>query len=319
MQAVRRRAVFDFTSRLGRRAEAGPRRVLPRVRPLCRCEGVDLDSQDSPYLESTLMHDFLSRFRFGDFAAYFLPGLAFVAATMWSLCFTPLRSFVLLPLATVTLFDAFVLGCLAYGAGAFISGSSYKLLRPMYFITRHRAFLDPRGSIQPPALAHAVGDAFTKLFGNVGIDNWSDHHFFLIRSAVNERMPHASAEGERQNDLMRLRENMLFPLLIFFFASLMFALQQGASSPVTGWTVAGVSLLFTYVALGRLVGRAADNRMREVREICAAFLTGSRLGVFSSPELGPKVRGDIPDVIRVDATPSDAVDEKLPIRTSPSS
>ena len=34
MQAARRRAGFDFPSRLGRRAEAGPRRVLPRVRPL---------------------------------------------------------------------------------------------------------------------------------------------------------------------------------------------------------------------------------------------------------------------------------------------
>jgi len=33
MQAARRHADFDFTSRLGRRAEAGPRRVLPRVRP----------------------------------------------------------------------------------------------------------------------------------------------------------------------------------------------------------------------------------------------------------------------------------------------
>jgi len=32
MQAARRSAVFDFTSRLGRRTEAGPRRVLPRVR-----------------------------------------------------------------------------------------------------------------------------------------------------------------------------------------------------------------------------------------------------------------------------------------------
>ncbi len=31
MQAARRRAGFDFPSRLGRRAEAGPRRVLPRV------------------------------------------------------------------------------------------------------------------------------------------------------------------------------------------------------------------------------------------------------------------------------------------------
>jgi len=43
MQAARRRAGLDFTSRLGRRAEAGPRRVLPRVRPpalhfSCGCE-----------------------------------------------------------------------------------------------------------------------------------------------------------------------------------------------------------------------------------------------------------------------------------------
>jgi len=34
MQAARRRADFDVPSGLGRRAEAGPRRVLPRVRPL---------------------------------------------------------------------------------------------------------------------------------------------------------------------------------------------------------------------------------------------------------------------------------------------
>jgi hypothetical protein len=32
MQAARRRAVFDFPRRLGRRTEAGPRQVLPRVR-----------------------------------------------------------------------------------------------------------------------------------------------------------------------------------------------------------------------------------------------------------------------------------------------
>jgi hypothetical protein len=31
MQAARRRADYDFTSRLGRRAEAGPRQVLARV------------------------------------------------------------------------------------------------------------------------------------------------------------------------------------------------------------------------------------------------------------------------------------------------
>jgi len=30
LRAARRRAGFDFPSRLGRRAEAGPRRVLPR-------------------------------------------------------------------------------------------------------------------------------------------------------------------------------------------------------------------------------------------------------------------------------------------------
>jgi len=33
LQAARRRAAFDFPSRLGRRAEAGPRQVLRRVRP----------------------------------------------------------------------------------------------------------------------------------------------------------------------------------------------------------------------------------------------------------------------------------------------
>jgi hypothetical protein len=32
MQAARRRSGFDFTRRLGRRTEAGPRQVLARVR-----------------------------------------------------------------------------------------------------------------------------------------------------------------------------------------------------------------------------------------------------------------------------------------------
>ena len=33
MQAARRRPAFDFTRRLGRRTEAGPRQLLRRVRP----------------------------------------------------------------------------------------------------------------------------------------------------------------------------------------------------------------------------------------------------------------------------------------------
>jgi hypothetical protein len=33
MQAARRRSAFDFTRRLGRRTEAGPRQVLARVGP----------------------------------------------------------------------------------------------------------------------------------------------------------------------------------------------------------------------------------------------------------------------------------------------
>jgi len=49
MQAARRRADFDFTSRLGRRAEAGPRRVLPRVR---RHQSENI----GPSCHSTLIH-----------------------------------------------------------------------------------------------------------------------------------------------------------------------------------------------------------------------------------------------------------------------
>src|SRR4051794_3549728 len=41
MQAARRRSGFDFTRRLGRRTEAGPRQVLARVRPLEGCGMVE--------------------------------------------------------------------------------------------------------------------------------------------------------------------------------------------------------------------------------------------------------------------------------------
>ena len=48
MQAARRRADFDFPRRLGRRAEAGPRRVLPRVRPPIVCVFVLTEAKMHP-------------------------------------------------------------------------------------------------------------------------------------------------------------------------------------------------------------------------------------------------------------------------------
>jgi hypothetical protein len=228
------------------------------------------------------MRDFLARFRFGDFAAYFLPGLVMLGAICWLLTFTAFEGFVVRAFREVTLTTGLLLSCVAYAIGAFISGSSASLFPYAYYASRRQKYRDARASIQPPEIEELARGAFAEVFGaDFPASPWSECHFYLARSVVNERMPYASAEAMRQNDLMRLRENMLVPLLALYAAAIASALIKGLHHPEYGWSMAITSTLVTYWAAGRLVGRAADNRRREVREIYSALLVGCRLKLFS--------------------------------------
>ena len=230
------------------------------------------------------MRDFLSRFRFGDFAAYFLPGLVMLGAIVWALTLTVFGDTIESAIRGITFIEGLILACVAYTIGAFLSGSSNRMFPRIYKLSRRQEFRNARGSIIPPILVKPVIRVFQQVFGEeIDASTWSEDQFYMIRSVVNEKMPHASADAARQNDLMRLRENMVVPLLSLWFVALAFAFWKGLRDPNLGITVGAVATVAAYVAVGRLAGRASDNRAREVREICTAFVVGARLGIFAHP------------------------------------
>jgi hypothetical protein len=226
------------------------------------------------------MRDFLARFRFGDFAAYFLPGMALLGGSAAVFWFTPLQDLIKRSVLDASWIQAMMFACAAYLCGALISGSSYRLIPALYAASRFRRYSDSRLAVQPRTITEPVQDAFISLFGSIGETDWSETHFYLIRSVVHERLPHASGEAMRQNDLMRLRENMLIPLVVWGLAAWLFAFSRFDTRPLSAWGLGSVATVLAYVFAARLACRAADNRAREVREICAAFLVGDRLRVW---------------------------------------
>lgn len=236
------------------------------------------------------MREFLSRFRFGDFAAYFLPGLVMLGAALWGSTLTVFDTSVRAILHEITIMEGLLLGCTAYTLGAFLSGSSNRLFPKIYRLSRRDSFRNARCGIYPTALTGAVKREFKDVFGeDCDVSTWSEDHFYIIRSVVNEKMPHASADATRQNDLMRLRENMVIPLVSLWSAALAFAFAKAQKDLSQGLTIGLISTAVAYIAAGRLVGRAADNRAREVREVCTAFVVGARLGMFRQTEQAVEV------------------------------
>jgi hypothetical protein len=206
-----------------------------------------------------------------------------LCAIVWALTLTIFDSSVRTVLHEVGISKGLLLGCVAYILGAFLSGSSKRPFPIMYRVSRREEYCDHRTIIFPTALEPSVQSAVKDIFGDdIAQLKWSEDHFYLIRAAVNERLPHACADASRQNDLMRLRENMVIPLLTLWLVTLAFAWSVGRHDIVTAFEVAASGTVLTYLAGGRLVGRASDNRRREVREVCTAFVVGHRLGMFDT-------------------------------------
>jgi hypothetical protein len=258
------------------------------------------------------MRDFMARFRFGDFAAYFLPGLVMLCAILSALTLTIYDSAVRGALQNVTIGEGLLLACGAYVLGAFLSGSSRWAFPHLYRISRPDKYCDRRTIVFPPALRQCVLAVTKTIFGDdIDSATWSEDHFYLIRSVVNEKLPHAAADASRQNDLMRLRENMVVPLITLWAVSLGFAWSEGRHDRMAGLAVAVTSTLAFFVAARWLVGRASDNRRREVREVCTAFVVGYRLGMFEKPETLRKPSAETTDPERPLLRESM---EKLPIK-----
>lgn len=226
------------------------------------------------------MKEFLNRFSFGDFVAYFLPGLTMVGAIGGLLDFTPFHDQLARFVHEVTLVNALLVACAAYVTGAIVSGMGARLLPLFYTVTRWRKFSDPRDGIEPKEFAVGVRAAFDRIFPFATKETWSPSHFYLLRSAVHHSLPHAAVECSRQNSLMQLRENLLLPVLTWSFVGILMANDRFGSQRAFAVGLGAASLLGAYLITGRIALRAVENRRREVREACLGFLVAERIGLF---------------------------------------
>jgi hypothetical protein len=256
------------------------------------------------------MKNVLSRFSFADFATYFLPGLLLEAGIVAVLRLTRFKS--LIDEGVTADITTIAIGLVtAYALGVLLTGTSDKLVPPLYVMFRFSRYEDPRLSVQPPDLHDAVTASFQSLFNVKLAARWSPTHFYLVRSAVYERMAHATSESLRQNALMRLRENLLIPVIIWCVAGGLLVGLTFAGSVWSTVTVTGGTILISYVILGRTACRAVDNRRREIREICTAFVAGCALGTF------PPADADTAKVGSAGEIKAGVVPPTMPIRNSP--
>lgn len=225
------------------------------------------------------MKDLFGWFRFGDFSVFFLPGLVMLGAVAAAMSLAGLVN-ITAAVHGIGIAEAVAIGCAAYCCGAVISGSSYPLVPALYAATRFRRYVDPRSAVYPRELAEAVEAALAELLGRRLLQPWSADHFYLARTAVQERMPQTTAEAMRQNDLMRLRENLVIPLLTWSGLGIAYSAFYYRQSHVAAVALAAATVVVTYFVAGRIACRSVENRTREVREICDGFLIGYRLGLF---------------------------------------
>lgn len=246
------------------------------------------------------MKELLGRFRFGDFSAYFLPGMALFAGVVALLSlggFVQIASF-----RGVGFGETVAIACAAYVCGAIISGSSYRLIAPVYALTRLRRYTDPRQEVRPSALRQAVEAALADVVGTTVGEKWSEDHFYLARTAVHERLPQTSAEAMRQNDLMRLRENMIIPTFVWGCVGGWAAVQEfEAGRSNSGLLLIIAAVVLTYTIAGRVACRSVDNREREVREICVGFLIAYRMGLFQPSQALPRQPAVADSILQADS------------------
>jgi hypothetical protein len=81
---------------------------------------------------------------------------------------------------------------------------------------------------------------------------------------------------------MQLRENLLLPVIAWGCVGILFGIEEQHVNRTFGLSLVLLSAVATYAVMGRLAGRACENRRREVREVCLAFLVAERLGLLVS-------------------------------------
>lgn len=221
------------------------------------------------------MTDFIDRFSFSDFAAYFFPGLFGLAA----ICTLLLGTEVQFTLVTILEKGAIVLGVaalgLAYALGAILAGVGSLLTQFLYQASpKWKLLSDPRDEIIPGEVRTEVLSAFSRSFpAGPSADKWCRCHFYLARTWVESRLPRIAALARRQNSLRVFRENLLMPSLLWITAGFVWSGRLHTKALCACLLVTStVALLVVPLTLVR---RARINRVREVREICLGLVVGA--------------------------------------------
>jgi len=217
----------------------------------------------------------LSRFSLTDFLVYLFPGIVTGVGVYVLVLGTPLNR----------LFVTFKVDLWSSGA------ASFSWLLPTCSVYSYPACRGPSpngyNSCLPSATLAApqgcdeqVGLAVTSTYGPATVDGES--RFYLCRTMVREHMPVTAREIQRQNDLMRFRQNLVGAAVVWLCTGLTWSSHAAqAFSRTAGVAAALVCVGTTTALLVSLARRTHRNRVREVREVYAAFLAGHATGRFA--------------------------------------
>lgn len=259
--------------------------------------------------------DFLDRFSFSDFVAYFVPGSFFLMGLCPLLLLTGASNKVLSFLGSLDFGRSAALLVLAYVSGAILSGFSHFLMRVFYApLGLFRSFKDknlrgniaqglkskdPRDTICPCIFEEQIQSAFSAVLGlkcapqgspgrvpaNAS-DAWSRDHFYLVRLLIDQFMPRPALVARRQNSLRIFRENMIVPSLVWILAGFLWSQKlYDSADPKGGDLLLSISMMSLLLVPGVLAYRSRRNREREVREIYLALFVGHKLGIFEGKSL----------------------------------
>jgi hypothetical protein len=212
-----------------------------------------------------------THFSLTDFLAYFIPGVAGLAATVVLATCTPLDVYV--DALECDFCTAAVGVALAYIGGALFSSLDYWYQEWLYkwFDLRrpwHRIPLEGRESQVQEALQRFVPAMAS---------TWTPVHFFTARTLVRLDRPALIPVVDRQNALSQLRRNCVIPVVLWVAAMIAKSGQIAITSPSLGSAffcavVAAGSVAGGYLCVRQLYTAMIKSAEREIREVCIALL-----------------------------------------------
>jgi hypothetical protein len=222
--------------------------------------------------------DFSNRFSLVDFLAYLFPGIVGTLGLYILLLLTPLQD----PLRRFPtgLTTGVLFLTVSFILGVIFSGFSELAVKRR----RSKIREELKSSMPLTCFEKDLARAFQDIF-HLPPDSevrWSRDHIYVCRSLVVEKMPNCAQLIQRQNGLRQLRMNLIFPLLIWFFAGLAWGMHQISNQrPFWGSILIALSVALVPPTFSVIINRMDGNERRETREVLSAFLAGYKTGIFA--------------------------------------